>query len=90
MKYLKSLIVDWANMPSLEFNLLMTFLVFVLVYRLGINRWMYLQYPKLRKFKPIYCDACFGFWLTLFISQHVLTAALAFLIYSFYEKNNNN
>ena len=92
MKYLRSLLDlnNWIELPSYEFNLIMVFLVFVLVYRWGINRMIYLNWPKAKRYKIIYCDTCFAFWLTLLLSTNVLTAITAFLIYSFYEKNTSN
>ena len=90
MKYLKNLLDlnHWIELRSFEFNLVFIFLVFVMVYRWGINRQIYLNWPKSKRVKMIYCDTCFAFWLTLAISTNVLTAIMAFLIYSFYEKNN--
>lgn len=90
MKYLKSLLDlnHWIELRSFDFNLVFIFLVFVMVYRWGINRLIYLNWPKAKRIKSIYCSTCFAFWLTLLISTNVLTAAMAFLIYSFYEKNN--
>jgi hypothetical protein len=92
MKYLKSLIEleHWIDERSFAYNLLFIFIGFVLVYRIGLNRWIYLQWPKAKKYKVIYCSACFGFWITLLFSTNVLTAASAFLIYSFYEKDYRN
>jgi hypothetical protein len=92
MKYLKNMqdLRNWYELPTYEFNLIIVFIVFVLVYRIGLNKWLYLNHPRLKKFKPIYCSSCFGFWLSLILSTNVLTAATAFLLYSFYEKNNVN
>lgn len=92
MKYLKSFLElrNWTELPTYEFNLLMVFISFVLVYRVGLNRWIYLNWPKAKKIKAIYCSTCFAFWLTLVLSTNVLTAITAFLIFSFYEKDNNN
>lgn len=92
MKYLQSLLDwnHWTDLRSFEFNLVMIFLVFVLVYRWGVNRWIQLNWPRTKKMKSIYCSTCFGFWLTLVFSTNVLTAIMAFLIYSFYEKNTDN
>lgn len=99
MKYLKSLIEyletlstieHWTTLQKYEYNLFYIFLVFVIVYRWGLNRKIYLMYPKVKKIKFIYCSTCFAFWLTLVLSTNVLTAITAFLIFSFYEKDNSN
>jgi len=92
MKYLQNFTDyrTWIETPTYKVGLLFIFIVFVLVYRLGVNRWLYLNYPKLKKRKIIYCSTCFAFWLTLLISQNLVISATAFLIYNLYEKNNNN
>jgi hypothetical protein len=96
MKYLKSLIEHletlgtlehWTQLQKFEYNLFYIFLVFVLVYRWGVNRKIYLHHPGAKKIKFIYCSTCFAFWLTLLLSTNVLTAMMAFLIFSFYEKD---
>lgn len=86
MKYLENTI----ELQSVEVITLHVFISFVVTFRWGINRWMYLQWPKLKKKKLIYCSTCFAFWLALAMSQNVTTAALAFLIFNFYGKNNND
>lgn len=92
MKYLentKEYVKEMFEAQSFETILLVTFLVFVITYRWGINRWICLQWPKLKKVKFLYCSSCFGWWVALAFSQNVITAALAFLIYNFYEKNRS-
>ena len=74
--------------PQLRWFILFTWMTFVMVYRWGVNRWLYLNYPKLKKRKIFYCSSCFGFWLCFIISGFdLVTSASAFLIFNFYEKN---
>lgn len=89
MKYFQNFI-DWNNwieIPDYRFGLFCTFAVFVLVFRIGLNRRLKLHYPVLKKYKVIYCSTCFAFWLTLLASQNLVISATAFLIYSLYESN---
>ena len=74
--------------PQLRWVILFTFVTFVLVYRWGLNRKLYLNYPKLKKRKFIYCSSCFGFWLCMLLSGFdIVTSASAFLIFNLYEQN---
>lgn len=89
MKYLMNILElnHWIEIKSFGFNVLMIFLVFVLTYRWGLNFRIRMNLFKGKKIKILYCDTCFGFWLCLLLSTNLVTAATAFLIYSFYEKN---
>jgi len=85
-----SLIENLISLQSYRFALLVTFVVFVLVYRVGLNRWLCLQYPKLKKLKFFYCSTCFGFWVCVALSFNIVTSASAFLIFNIYENNQKN
>ncbi len=85
--YVKLCIAHVLSTPTLLQLALCTLTTFVAVYRWGVPRWIRLNYPKLGAYKVLKCETCFSFWLCLLISTNLTTAAAAYLLYNFYERN---